>query len=82
MSEAPSSRPTVSTQLETLAQIEAYNKKLPKRRKVKDSLKECPVNNITATHTVKRNPKKKTMELVTHYAPVGITDGCRSTNMS
>jgi len=82
MAENPSSRPTVATQLETLSAIEAYNKKLPKRRKLKDSLKECPTNNIAATFTVKRNQKKKTIELVTHYQQVGITDGCRPTSLS
>lgn len=82
MSEAPSARPDVQTQLETLQAIKDYNKKLPKRRKVKDSLKECPTSNIMATFTQKRDHKKKTLEVLTHYKPVGIVDGCKSTNFS
>jgi hypothetical protein len=49
---------------------------------VKDSLKELPVSNIAATFTVKRDRKKKTMELITHYNQVGVIDGCHSTNFS
>ncbi len=82
MSEMPSSRPTVEQQMETLQAIMDYNKKLPKRRKAKDSLSECQTSNIAATFTVKRDRKKKTMEMITHYNPVGITDGCRSTTFS
>jgi hypothetical protein len=37
----PSSRPTVEQQMDTLKAIMDYNKKLPKRRKAKDSLSEC-----------------------------------------
>ena len=59
-----------------------YNKKLPKRRKIKDKISECPTSNITATYTVKRDIKKKKIEVLTHYKPVGIVDGCRSTSFS
>lgn len=62
--------------------IQEYNKKLPKKRKIKDRLSECPTTNITATNTVKRNMKKKTIDVLTHYKPVGIVDGCRSTSFS
>jgi hypothetical protein len=65
-----------------LRAIQEYNKKLPKRRKVKDALKELPVSNIAATFTVKRDRKKKTMELITHYNQVGVIDGCHSTSFS
>ena len=82
MSDTPSSRPNVDKQLETLQAIQEYNKKLPKRRKIKDSLSECPTTNIAATYTVKRDRKKKTMELITHYNKVGIVDGCQSTTLS
>lgn len=78
----PSCRPSVQTQLETLAAIQEYNKKLPKRRKAKDSIPEMPTSNIAATFTVKRDHKKKTLALVTHYNPVGITDGCQSSQHS
>lgn len=86
-SDHPSSRPDVETQLETLKAIQEYNKKLPKRRKIKDKIGECSTSNITATYTVLRKPKKKNgdkppPELITHYKPVGITDGCRSTSWS
>lgn len=82
MSDNPSSRPDVETQLETLRAIQEYNKKLPKRRKIKDRLSECPTTNISASYTQKRDRKKKTLEVITHYKPVGIVDGCRSTNFS
>ena len=86
MSDVPSCRPDVETQIETLKAIHEYNKKLPKRRKKKDSLSECSVTNIVATSTVARKTnkktKKKTIELVTHYKPVGITDGTEATPFS
>lgn len=86
MSEVPSCRPDVETQLETLKAIHEYNKKLPKRRKKKDSLSECSVTNIVATSTIARKTnkktKKKTIDLVTHYKPVGITDGTTATPFS
>lgn len=67
--------------------IQEYNKKLPKKRKIKDKIGECTTSNITATYTVLRKPKKKNgdkppPEVVTHYKAVGITDGCRSTSWS
>jgi len=82
MSDVPSGRPDVETQLDTLRAIQDYNKKLPKRRKIKDKMSECPTSNISATFTQKRDKKKKTLEVITHYKPIGITDGCRSTSFS
>ena len=73
---------TTEGQLATLKAIQDYNTSLPKKRKGKDELSEIPCSNITATYTVKRDPKKKTFELQTHYHAVGIVDGCRSSALS
>lgn len=73
---------TTDGQLATLRAIQDYNTSLPKRRKGKDELTEIPCSNIAATYTVKRDPKKKTFELQTHYHAVGIVDGCRSSALS
>lgn len=79
-----SSRPDVETQLETLQAIQDYNKKLPKRRKKKDSLSECSVTNIVATSQINRKTKKKkkVIELETKYKPIGIVEGIAQTPFS
>ena len=78
----PSSRPSVEQQIDTLNNIRLYNKALPKKRQAKDSLPEITASNIVATFTVKRDPKKKTFEMIPKYSAVGIVDGCRTSSIS
>lgn len=76
----PSSKPSVEEQIATLEAIQAYNKALPKRRKIKDSLPEIHTSNVAATYQVKRTIKRKEVkiEMETKYKPVGIVDGAMS----
>lgn len=71
----PSSRPSVNDSIDTLKQIQLYNQKLPKKRKVKDALHEITTSNIVTTYTQKRDKKKKTLSVLTNYKQVGIVDG-------
>ena len=51
----------------TLLAIQDYNKALPKKRKVKDSLGEVVTQNIQATYSLVKDHKKGTSEVVTKY---------------
>ena len=73
---------TTEGQLAQLAAIRDYNKALPKRRRGKDEMSDPVTSNITATFTVKKDLKKKTMELVPHFHPVGLVDGYRPSSVS
>ena len=64
------------------ALIRDYNKALPKRRRGKDDMTDPVTSNITATFTVKKDLKKKTLELVPHFHPVGMVDGYRPSSVS
>ena len=63
----PSHMPNVDRSIETLSQIQLYNQKLPKRRKIKDKLDEIPTANISTTYLQKRDKKKGTLSLITNY---------------
>lgn len=78
--QSPSSKPSAETQLATLKAIQAYNSALPKSRKVKDALPEVTASNVVATQRVKRDLKKKTLELVNNYKTVGIMEGTSCDN--
>ncbi len=69
-------------QIAQLAAIRDYNKALPKRRRGKDEMTDPATSNITATFTVKKDLKKKTLELVPHFHPVGMVDGYRPSSVS
>ena len=74
----PQAKLTVEEQIRQIDAIHAYNKALPKRRKIKDSLPEPFTTNITATYKVKRTVNKKkevVIAMETQFKQVGIVDG-------
>lgn len=74
----PSSKPSAAIQLAQLKAIREYNSALPKKRVAKDSLPEIPVSNVVSLSMIKRDLKKKTMEIIPNYRQVGILEGTSS----
>ena len=74
--------PGVERSIDTLKQIQLYNQKLPKRRKLKDKLDDISTANVTATYLQKRDKKKKTLSVLTNYKQVGIVDGTTASEFS
>ncbi len=66
-------RPSTAIQLEQIKAINEFNKALPKKKQ-NMAFPMITSTNIGYTNSIKRDHKKKTVELLTHYNPVGLIE--------
>ena len=67
-------RPSTAVQLQQIQKITEFNQALPPRKRPTSSLPMIQACNIGSKDLVKKDHKKKTVEIVTKYNPVGFVD--------
>jgi hypothetical protein len=67
-------RPSTAAQVEQLEFIRNFNKALPMKKKLKESLPLIPTANVGTLQVVRKDYRKKKTEVLTKYTPIGIVD--------